>query len=195
MIPWYLSDRADPAARVLADRHYNRQKVGSKQFVPPGPCLVLLTEHADAFWVTSFPFAQYVKHRWAGAWVCSAFRNEMGLGTPSLDGDLLGRPPSSDLVTAAIAATAARWAAPAIPSWIVIRRLPDRTLVERADIAMVTFIDRDEVRRKRDPGRCFLRAGFEDAGDTRGGLRALVLRTERVPPAARARTRQATLFA
>ena len=29
-----------------------------------------------ALWVTSFPFAQYVRHQWAGAWVCSAFRNE-----------------------------------------------------------------------------------------------------------------------
>lgn len=195
MSPWFLSDRADPAARFLADRHYNRQKVGSKQFVPPGPCLVLLTEHADAFWVTSYPFAEYVKHRWAGAWVCSAFRNERGSGT-ALIPDLVGRPPSSELVTSAIAATAARWTLPpAVPSWIVLRRLPDRTLIERADIAMVTFIDRAEVRRKRDPGRCFLKAGFEDAGDTRGGLRALVLRTERVPTPASARTRQASLFA
>lgn len=191
MSPWYLSDRADPAARVLADRHYNRQKVGSKQFVPPGPCLVLLTERADAFWVTSYPFAEYVKHRWAGAWVCSAFRNEAGEDLLDVGGRL-----SSELVTTAIAATASRWSpAPAVPSWIVLRRLPDRTLIERADVAMVTFIDRREVRRKRDPGRCFLRAGFEDAGDTRGGLRALVLRTSRVPAAAPARTRQASLFA
>lgn len=32
---WRLSWRADPAGAVLADRHYNRQRVGSKQFVPP----------------------------------------------------------------------------------------------------------------------------------------------------------------
>lgn len=33
--PWRLSWRADPRALPLADRHYNRQKIGSAQFVPP----------------------------------------------------------------------------------------------------------------------------------------------------------------
>lgn len=73
---WEKSWRADPLARELADRHYNRQKVGAPQFVPPGRCVVLRTPEADAFWVTSWPLAQYVKHAWAGAWMCSAFRNE-----------------------------------------------------------------------------------------------------------------------
>jgi hypothetical protein len=59
---WKLSNRADPKARVLADRHYNRQKIGTPQFVPPGRCLVLLGRREKAFWVTSWPFAQYVKH-------------------------------------------------------------------------------------------------------------------------------------
>ena len=40
---WRLSYRADPRTRVLADRHYNRQKIGAAQFVPPGACLVLRT--------------------------------------------------------------------------------------------------------------------------------------------------------
>jgi hypothetical protein len=73
---WFISNRADSRTRVIADRHYNRQKIGAKQFVPPGRCLVLITLKADAFWITSFPFARYVKHEWAGAWICSAFRNE-----------------------------------------------------------------------------------------------------------------------
>jgi hypothetical protein len=181
--PWYLSDRADPVARVLADRHYNRQKVGAKQFVPPGRCLVLTTLLGDAFWVTSYPYAEHVKHRWRGAWVCSAFRNE-------------GPARSSELVAAAIRATAYRWPIlPEVQSWIVVKRLPDRTLLERAPVSMVTFVDRGEVRSKRDPGRCFLRAGFEDAGDTRGGLRALVLRTERIDRSEAYGTRQAILFA
>ncbi len=89
---WALSNRADPLVVPLADRHYNRQKIGSPQFAPPGRCLVL--KRPDAFWITSWPFAQYVKHRWAGAWVCSAFRNE---------GQLL----SSELIRQACAAT--RW--------------------------------------------------------------------------------------
>lgn len=73
---WLLSHRADPRALPLADRHYNRQKIGSPQFVPPGRCLVLLTEEADALWVTSWPFEEYTKHAWAGAWVNSLFRSE-----------------------------------------------------------------------------------------------------------------------
>lgn len=37
----------------------------------------MVLRHADdALWVTSWPFAEYVKHQWAGAWMNSAFRNE-----------------------------------------------------------------------------------------------------------------------
>ena len=73
---WIRSNRADADVLPLADRHYNRQKIGSPQFAPPGRCLVLKTAELDAFWITSWPFAEYVRHAWAGAWVCSAFRNE-----------------------------------------------------------------------------------------------------------------------
>src|SRR5512138_3025450 len=97
---WRESWRADPGGRRIADNHYNRQKVGADQFVPPGRCQVLVihdrgSEEA-ALWITSWPFAEYVKHAWPGAWVCSAFRNQ--------------RPDlylSSDLVVEALAAT--RW--------------------------------------------------------------------------------------
>lgn len=99
--PWRLSDRADPAALPLADRHYNRQHVGSPQFVPPGRCLVLLTYDRTALWVTSWPFAEYVRHAWGGAWVNSLFRNE----GPHL---------SSDLNRFAVAHTRAVW--PDVPA-------------------------------------------------------------------------------
>jgi hypothetical protein len=94
--PWRLSWRADPAARAIADRHYNRQKPGSGQFAPPGRCLVMKTADGSAAWITSWPFAEYVQHAWAGAWVNSLFRNE---------GDHL----SSDLIRWAVAHTRARW--------------------------------------------------------------------------------------
>jgi hypothetical protein len=74
--PWRMSDRFHPAALPLADRHYNRQKIGSPQFVPPGRCLVLQTADRSALWVTSWPYAQFVRHAWPGAWVNSLFRNE-----------------------------------------------------------------------------------------------------------------------
>lgn len=98
--PWRLSWRADPVARAIADRHYNRQKPGAAQFVPPGRCLVLLTADRSALWVSSWPFPQFVRHAWAGAWVNSLFRNE-------------GAALSSDLIRWAVAHTRARW--PEVP--------------------------------------------------------------------------------
>lgn len=148
---WSLSHRADPAAAALADRHYNRQKPGSPQFVPPGRCLVLyaITDTGEAFWITSWPFAEYVRHEWAGAWVCSAFRNE-GAGL------------SSDLIRQALSATVAHFGPP-------------------PPLGMVTFVDATKVRRKRDFGRCYRRAGFEPCGHTKGGLIALRIAPSRMP--------------
>lgn len=97
---WQESWRADPRGAALADRHYSRQKPGSRQFVPPGRCVVLRTEAADAVWVTSWPFAEYVKHAWPGAWVNSLCRNESLHLT-------------SELILEAVAAT--RWYWPDIP--------------------------------------------------------------------------------
>ena len=42
-------------------------------------------------------------------------------------------------------------------------------------LGMVSFVDRDKTRRKRDPGRCYRKAGFRVAGETMGGLVALRL--------------------
>lgn len=96
---WWRSWRDDPRARALADRHYNRQRVGASGFVPPGRCLVLITEDAGAVWVTSWPRAEYVQHAWAGAWINSLFRREAG-------------PLASDLITEAVAATRAAFGDP-----------------------------------------------------------------------------------
>jgi hypothetical protein len=147
--PWHLSWRTDPRGRVVADRHYNRQSIGAQDFVPPGRCLVLLTESADALWITSWPYAEYVQHDWAGAWMNSAFRNE---------GSLL----SSDLIRAAVAATRYRWPEP--PA-----------------LGMVTFVDPTKVRRKRDPGRCYRKAGFRHVGYTKAGLLAFQMLPDDMP--------------
>jgi hypothetical protein len=149
IMPWKLSDRFDPASAVIADRHYNRQKIGSPQFVPPGRCLVLRAP-GPALWVTSWPYAEFTKHAWAGAWINSAFRRE---GGPLL---------ASELIRAAISATRWRW--------------PDTPV-----LGMVTFVDAKKVRHKRDPGRCYLKAGFRRVGATKGGLLAYQMLPEQMP--------------
>jgi hypothetical protein len=146
---WTLSHRFDAQALPLADRHYNRRKVGSPQFVPPGRCIVLRT--AGALWVSSWPFAEFVKHAWPGAWVNSMFRRESG--------EL-----ASVLIRQAIAATRWHWGEP--PA-----------------VGMVSFVDRGQVRRKRDFGRCYLRAGFTIRGETKGGLLALGIYPQDMPEA------------
>lgn len=160
-INWFRSDRADPAALPIADRHYNRQKPGSAQFVPPGRCIVLLTEDRRALWVSSWPFAEYVRHAWAGAWINSCFRRESG-------------PLASDLIREAVAVTRGIWGEP--PS-----------------LGMVTFIDRNKVRRKRDYGRCYRRAGFRVCGETKGGLLALQLVPADMPDAIEPRDLQLSM--
>ena len=144
---WEKSHRADKRALKLADRHYNRQKPGTSQFVPPGRCIVLWQE--GAVWVTSWPYAQYVKHAWAGAWINSLFRRESG-GL------------ASELIRQAIAVTRYFWP-------------------ETSGLGIVTFVNADKVRRKRDPGRCYLRAGFKNVGKTKGGLLAFQLLPENMP--------------
>ncbi len=72
-------------------------------------------------------------------WRCSIFRNE-------------GHLRSSELVRSVTALTLAywerRWGFPAVP--------------------LTTEVDPSKVRRKRDPGRCFLRAGWRRVGVSRG---------------------------
>jgi hypothetical protein len=44
---------------------------------------------------------------------------------------------------------------------------------------LYTYINPKKVRHKRDPGRCFLRAGWRHCGWTKSGLRILEMRAER----------------
>jgi len=158
---WTQSYKADPAARPLADRHYNRHKIGADQFVPPGRSLVLLAP--DALWITSWPKAEYVRHAWAGCWVNTLFRNE-GAGL------------SSDLIRQAVAAT--RWYFGDPPAG-----------------GIVSFIDPRHVRRKRDYGRCYRRAGWSHVGFTKDlRLWVLELRPDAMPPPEPPRQIQPALF-
>ncbi len=99
-----------------------------------------------------------MKHRWAGAWICSLFRNE----SPAL---------SSELIREAVAITRHVWGNP-------------------PPLGMITFVDTSKVRKKRDFGRCYRRAGWRVCGRTKGGLLALRLAPDDMPPAIAAAGRQ-----
>ena len=147
MTVWRLSHRFDKEALPLANRHYNRQKPDSPQFVPPGRCVVLLSSCKRALWVSLWQ--KYVRHKWPNTWNNSLFRNE-GAGV------------SSELILSALAITRGIWGDP--PSEGVI-----------------TFIDPEQVRHKRDPGRCYRKVGFRPDGWTGSGKLVLRLEASRVP--------------
>lgn len=163
---WRLSDRAEPMAVDIADRHYNRQKPGTPQFVPPGRCIVLVADDGGAAWVSSWPFAEFTKHAWPGAWVNSMFRKESG------------EDHASEYIREAVAAT--RAVALTDPTWEG-GRVPD--------LGMVTFIDPAKVKprmiRSRPTwGHSYMEAGFKHVGYTKAGLWALQLLPHEMPAAA-----------
>ena len=167
--PWRLSDRADPAALPIADRHYNRQKIGSPQFVPPGRCLVLLTADRSALWVTSWPFPQYVKHAWKGAWVNSMFRRE---GSAYL---------ASDIIRLAIAHTRAEW--PDVPPLGMVTFIdPTKVRTGRSH------------RAEHAIGKCYRKAGFRHVGFTKGGLWVFQMLPREMPEPILAAGTQMSLF-
>jgi hypothetical protein len=86
-----------------------------------------------------------------------------------------GGPLASDMIREAVAATRWRW--PAVP-----------------ELGMVTFVDPGKVRRKRDPGRCYRRAGFRHVGFTKGGLWVYQLVPGDMPGAAEPLPRMGELF-
>lgn len=150
---WTVSHSCDPFARSLADRHYSRQSIGADKFTPPGRCFVLTAPFA--YWVTSWPFAEYVRHRWGGAWMCSAFRRE--------GGDV----PASTMIRDAVAATRAHYGEPPVLGMV--------TFIDRAKVPPLHT-------RKGDVwGYTYRRAGFVDAGETEGGLLALQLLPDAMP--------------
>lgn len=153
---WTHSHRADPEAAPIADRHYNRQKVGSPHFVPPGRCVVL--KAPAAVWVTSWPFAEYVMHQWAGAWVNSLFRREGGAGL------------ASEYIRDAVAATRSVW--PEVPALGIVTFIDPLHVKAR------------KVRGRQAIGESYFAAGWKHVGYTKAGLWAMQQLPEDMPAAA-----------
>jgi hypothetical protein len=142
---WRVSNRFDPQGAALADRHYSRGTVGSPQFVGSGSDVVLIAP------LEGSPQALWVT-KWQKyvrtPWWVDAWICSLFRNE--------GAGLSSELITEATAATCAVWGDP-----------PPR--------GFVTFVNADKTRTKRDPGRCFRKAGWKEVGRTNGGLIVLML--------------------
>ncbi len=84
-----------------------------------------------------------------------------------------------------------------LSSWL-IRRAVAATVAAWGPIprtGFVTFVDAGKTRRKRDPGRCFVKAGWRRVGETVGGLEVLRLSPSPCPLPQRAIGAPLTMFA
>lgn len=151
---WRLSDRADREALPLADAHYNRQKPGTPQFVPPGRCLVFLTPDAKALWVSSWP--EFVHHEWPGAWINSCFRKE-------------GEGEASEYIRAAVSVSRYYW--PEVPNLGMVTFIDPKHVQPRM------------IRGRPTWGHSYLKAGFKHVGYTKGGLWAFQMLEADMPKA------------
>jgi hypothetical protein len=155
---WRRSNRFDPLAVSIADRHYNRQKPGTNQFMPPGSCRVLVANNGRAVFGLSNPKPEFVKHAWAGAWICSIFRNEKA------------GPLASDMIRDALSIFQHDYA---------LSPLGCITFVNPRKVPGIL------VRGERVKGFCFLKAGFRAVGETKKGLIAWQILPDAMPAPAR----------
>ena len=164
---WTRRTRFDPQGAALADKHYSRKTIGSDQFMPSGKALVLVTEDGDAVWGSSWQLAADGTSMAFHAWPRAWVCSIFRNESAHL---------SSELIREALAVTRYEWGNP-------------------TDQGMVTFVDADKVRPKRDPGRCFIRAGFKRVGETGSGKVALQILEAAMPEAEPAIGTNRTLFA
>jgi len=117
---------------ALADRHYTRQRPGTKQFCRPGVNFTLLLSDESAGWVVWRPIPQLGRMDVREAWECTFFRNE-------------GARLSSELVSEATELTYRAWGWP-----------------PRDGLITAVGIEETKRRRSRrsPPGTCFLAAGW-----------------------------------
>jgi hypothetical protein len=75
---WQRVTKFDPRAVILADRHYSRRKIGSRQFMPPGETVILLSDDAMAVfgWWRPHPASGIKAMNGLDGWTCTIFRNE-----------------------------------------------------------------------------------------------------------------------
>lgn len=144
---WQRIDVEDPRGAELADRHYSRQTVGARGYMPPGLRFALWYDDGTgpgpwgksgcAIWGVVCNLDPVGKLRWR----CTIFRNE----SPWL---------SSWLALRATESTFTTWRAR-------YRVLPPVRLTTEIDIDATA----DRRSKNNPPGHCFLEAGWEHLRD------------------------------
>lgn len=131
-ITWMEVNKGHLAIIRMADRHYTRQTVGSRQACRPGVNLCLLLDNARAAWVVWRPIPEVGRKDELEAWECTLFRNE-------------GADLSSTLILLATADTFRKWGWP--PRDGLISAVGIRQTARRRSKAAL-------------PGKCFRDAGW-----------------------------------
>lgn len=80
----FRSHRADSELAVLADRHYSRQLIGSRQFVAPGRNLVYRDREGLCVFVWLWQFPEFRDDNEEG-YCCAMFHNE----SPRLSSEII----------------------------------------------------------------------------------------------------------
>jgi hypothetical protein len=70
-----VTDKYDAECAALADRHYSRQTVGDRQFMPPGRTIVIRNQTGTILFGWNWQYAHKRRDRQDG-YCCNIFRNE-----------------------------------------------------------------------------------------------------------------------
>jgi len=145
---WLITDKGDPDARRLVDGegfngipHYSRQSPGARLFTRNGQNLVFMTTDRRAVWVTFRPTpGKATRPDKLDCWECAMFRNESAFGRLVL---------SSELIREAVELSCAIWGP-----------FPRD--------GFITYVRPDRVK-SRNPGYCYLMAGWKRCGSSSDG--------------------------
>lgn len=149
---WRKVKRCYVPARELADRHYPRETPGAVDFMNSGWTFVLY-HGSEAGQAVWGVNLNRAPGTTMWMWRCSIFRNESTIR-------------SSEMVTEATSRT-----------YEYYRLLPNGL----PPCPLTTEVDPTKVRRKRDPGRCFIKAGWLRVGMTTKGKVRLQAPDDRFP--------------
>lgn len=70
-----VTNKFDPEMAMLADRHYSRQSIGNRQFLPPGRTLCIRNAEGTVVFGWNWQFEEKRKDNQQG-YCCCIFRNE-----------------------------------------------------------------------------------------------------------------------